>query len=134
MYNIKFHNIYFQPNCVAEVFNKQRRTKFNFIFAAYYHALQLYTNDNTLASKSIADVYSAEPKQILTYMLKRFGNEDELAKHESGRCLITNLTNLSDLLQAHMLQDLDKGMYDSLSSELGVIYCILVLVAYFFIL
>ncbi|XP_057309196.1 NBAS subunit of NRZ tethering complex-like [Hydractinia symbiolongicarpus] len=98
------------PNLVAEVFNKQRRTKFNFIFAAYYHALQLYTNDNSLASKSIADVYSTEPKQILTYMLKRFGNEDELAKHESGRCLITNLTNLSDLLQAHMLQDLDKGV------------------------
>lgn len=67
-----------------------------------------------------ASVYSASPKDVIVWMLNVLGKDNDLElkqkedaeKEKSGEYFfLSNMNKLQDLMQAKMLQDLDKGVF-----------------------
>ena len=111
---------YFQPEAVNSVTVNRRKNTFAFLFTAYFFALQEYFKKNKAdTEKQRAPIYNAPPKDVIVWMLKVLGKEkdgkpikvyDKEEKEKDGAYFfLSNMNKLQDLMQAKMLQDLDKG-------------------------
>ena len=69
--------------------------------------------------KQRASIYNAPPKDVIVWMLKVLGKEKgekpikvddrEETEKDGAHFFLSNMNKLQDLMQAKMLQDLDKG-------------------------
>jgi len=69
--------------------------------------------NNKLEPGRKADIYRAPPKDVIVWMLKVLGKEKELNETEGDKGkfgFLSNMNKLQDLMQAKMLQALDKGI------------------------
>ena len=119
-----FYKILFQPEAVHSVSEKRRKNTFAFLFSAYFYALQEYFKKNKVdIERQRASIYNAPPKDVIVWMLKVLGknkdgepkktNSKEDEKEKDGvHFFLSNMNKLQDLMQAKMLQDLDKGIYN----------------------
>ena len=62
-----------QPQEVHALSTKHRKNTFTFLFAAYYYALQEYVKNNKIEFDKQAQIYSAPPLDVITWMLKVLG-------------------------------------------------------------
>ena len=62
-----------QPQEVHALSTKHRKNTFTFLFAAYYYALQEYVKNNKIEFDKQAQIYSAPPLDVITWMLRVLG-------------------------------------------------------------
>ena len=101
--------ILFQEKDLEDMLNSQTKNVFYFLFYAYFYALRIYFENNEMASEKVANMYFTNPKELICHVLMEYSNRlsDE---NTAWRNLVTVLTKLLDLQQAHVLQNLGKGI------------------------
>lgn len=111
-------SFFFQPEVVHSVTEYRRKNTFAFLFAAYFFALQEYFKKSKVdTEKQRASIYNVPPKDVIVWMLKVLGKEkdekpikvDDKEEKDGADFFLSNMNKLQDLMQAKMLQDLDKG-------------------------
>ena len=108
----KFYNFLdFQADDVQAIHDKHNKNTFTFLFAAYFYALQEYVKRNQIKHDGKAEIYSVSPKEVIAWLLGVLGREKSTNENEDANVgyFLSNMNKLQDLMQAKMLQSLDKG-------------------------
>ncbi|XP_065652198.1 NBAS subunit of NRZ tethering complex isoform X2 [Hydra vulgaris] len=102
--------LHMQADTIEIMYKCIKKNLFAFLIAAYCHALQFYCENNKLSGHSIDAIYKAKPLDVIRISLVQLGKKESFLYDNHSKFLISNLTNILDMLQAQMLHKLGKGV------------------------
>ena len=70
----------------------------------------MYVKNNNITLENKADIYDIKPKELLAYILNWLGKMKNFEDSDTVKLFLSNMNKLQDLVQAKMLQGLDKGL------------------------